>query len=238
MRKNNNLFFLICITVLFLLSPVLKADKVVEKDYAVVSSSGANIRYKATTKSPVIYVAHYGERLELIEDLGGWMKVKLSDGRIGFVWGPLVKIEKEKVKVIEKTVEKVVEKKVKKKKEAVKIPGTIEGKIDYGKKLYYRGKYPSAIDIFEKAISQAAPIENEGKRRSIQGEAFFFIGLCYAEKGKSEKAKDAFKSTIRLVPDYGLNVTSERYPEKILKLWRQAEDEIEEEETRKRLYKK
>ncbi len=67
------------------------------KKWAVVISAGANIRTMPSTKGEIIYVAKFGERLELAEDLGVWLKVKLKDGRTGFVWSKLVRVEIEKI---------------------------------------------------------------------------------------------------------------------------------------------
>lgn len=215
-----------------------------EIKFAVITASGANIREKPTTKAPIIIVARYGEKFEIIEDLGPWLKVKLPDGKIGFVWTPLTKVEVQKI--IEKIVEvkkthlepRAVPEREKEKSVSEEIlPATAKGKLKYGRKLYYRENYKKAIEVLEKAIADAAVLENEGKRRQLSADAYFLIGLSYIELKKENKAKEAFKKTLKLVPDYSLNVTYEEYGRKVINLWRQAEDELEEEEIKRRMKK-
>ncbi|GEM_PF-1492654 len=68
-----------------------------EKKYAVVISSGANIRSAPSTKGEIVYVAKSGERMEMLEDLGTWIKVKTKTGVEGYVWVKLVRVEVEKI---------------------------------------------------------------------------------------------------------------------------------------------
>ncbi|GEM_PF-2325349 len=243
MMKRYIVFFIF----ILLVSPGLVHGK--EVKFAIINASGANIREKPTTKAPIITVARYGEKFEVVEDLGPWLKIKLPDGRIGFVWTPLTRIE------VQKIIEKIVEVKKtprpepkpvivpEKKKKEVKpimekpLPPTAEGKLRYGKKLYYKEKYKEAISVLEKAIADASVLENEGKRRQISADAYFLIGLSYVELKKEDRAKEAFKKTLKLVPDYSLNVTYEEYGRKVMNLWKQAEEELEQEEIKKRLKK-
>lgn len=67
------------------------------KRYAVVISSAANIRSAPSTKGEIVYVAKSGERMELLENLGTWIKVKTKTGVEGYVWEKLVRVEVEKI---------------------------------------------------------------------------------------------------------------------------------------------
>ncbi len=218
------------ILVVLLVFPLFSSTK--EVKYVVITVSAANIREKPTTKAPVLTIGRYGFRYPLVEDLGPWLKIKLPDGRIGFVYTPLTRIEGEKV------VEKVIVKKVPapakpapkpKVKPIGPLPSTAEGKIALGKKLYYQERYQDALKVLEKALVDASAIVNEGKRRQLSGDIYFYIGLCYAGMKDYRNAKEAFKNTLRLVPDYTLNVTPDKYSEEIIILWKKAEQEVEKE---------
>ena len=66
------------------------------RKYAVVIKD-ANIRSMPSTQGEIIYVAKAGEKLEVLEDLGTWFKVRVPSVGTGFVWSKLVRIEVEKV---------------------------------------------------------------------------------------------------------------------------------------------
>lgn len=215
-----------------------------EIKFAVIISSAANIREKPTTKAPIITVARYSETFEIVEDLGPWLKIKLPDGKIGFVWSALTreKVQKiiEKIVEVEKTPSNpgpITEKKKEEEFREEILPETAEGKLKYGRKLYYRENYKKAIEVLEKAITDAAVLKKEGKRRQLTADAYFLIGLSYLELKKEVEAKKAFKKVLKLVPDYTLNVTYEEYGRKVINLWKQADDELEEEEIKRRMKK-
>ncbi len=123
------------------------AQQVQVKKWAVVISAGANIRTMPSTKGEIIYVAKSGERLELAEDLGVWLKVKLKDGRTGFVWSKLVRVE------IEKTV----------KEAPTAQPAAVKP---------VQPAQPTTVKPI--AAPQAGTQVKEGKKRSMT--AFYFIG--------------------------------------------------------------
>ena len=199
-----------------------------ERKYVVITVSAANIREKPTTKAPILTVGRYGFRYPLVEDLGPWLKIKLPDGRIGFVYTPLTRIEGEKVIVKKVPVPQKPAPKPKR-KSLGPLPATAEGKIALGKKLYYQERYNDAIRVLEKALVDASAIVDEGKRRQLSGDIYFYMGLCYVGMKDYQRAKEAFKNTLRLVPDYSLNVTPDKYGEEVIILWRKAEREIEKE---------
>ncbi len=216
-----------------------------EIKYAVIVVSAANIREKPTTKASILTIGRYGQRYPLVEDLGPWLKIKLPDGRIGFVWTPLTRIEGEKV------VEKVIIKKVpvpaptpkpapkpKPKEEKISIPPTVEGKIKLAKRLYYTKKYNKALEVLNMAMADASTISQEGKRRQTIADIYFAMGLCKFALGDRYNAKEFFKKVIRLVPDYTLVVTSGEYDPPVVELWKEAESEVEDELVRERMRKK
>ncbi len=67
------------------------------KKYAIVKVSAANIRSAPSKNGSIVHVAMNGEKLELVEDLGTWLKVRTKTGIVGFVYSPLVQVEIEKV---------------------------------------------------------------------------------------------------------------------------------------------
>ncbi len=218
-----------------------------EVKYVIIKVSAANIREKPTTKASILTIGRYGDRYPLVEDLGPWLKIKLPDGRIGFVWTPLTRVEGEKV------VEKVVIKKVpvpqpqpkpqpkpkpKPPEEKLVLPPTAKGKIQLGKRLYYEKKYEKALKVLEKAVADAALISSEGERRQRTADAYFVMGLCKLALGDRYRAKKFFKKTVRLVPDYTLIVTSGEYDPSVVELWKEAEAEVEDELVRERMRRK
>ncbi len=69
---------------------------VVEKKWAVVLRD-ANVRSMPSTQGSILFIAKAGERLEVLEDMGVWLKVKRADGTVGYIWAKLVRIEVERV---------------------------------------------------------------------------------------------------------------------------------------------
>ena len=67
------------------------------KKYAVVKVSAANICSAPSKSGSILYVASRGEKLELLEDLGTWLKVKTKAGIVGFIYSSLVQVEIEKI---------------------------------------------------------------------------------------------------------------------------------------------
>ena len=93
--KRMGVFFLSFILVLGSLFSQGNVQQEVKK-YAVVIKD-ANIRSMPSTQGEIIYVAKAGEKLEVLEDLGTWLKVRIPSVGTGFVWSKLVRIEVEKV---------------------------------------------------------------------------------------------------------------------------------------------
>ncbi len=134
------------------------AQQVQVKKWAVVVSAGANIRTMPSTKGEIIYVAKFGEKLKLAEDLGVWLKVKLKDGRTGFVWSKLVRVEIEKIVKEAPTAQPTTVKPVQPAQPAAVKP--------------VQPAQPTAVKPI--AAPQAGTQVKEGKKRSMT--AFYFIG--------------------------------------------------------------
>ncbi len=66
------------------------------RKYAVVLKT-ANVRSQPTTQASILFVAQPGERLEVLDDLGTWIKVRRKDGTIGYLWAKLARIEIERI---------------------------------------------------------------------------------------------------------------------------------------------
>ncbi len=94
MRKLISLTALVCL----LLGISLAGGNVVEKKWAVVLQS-TEVRSGPSLKFPVLYTASPGEKFQVLGEAGGWVKVRLSDGREGYIWGSYLRVEVERVEV-------------------------------------------------------------------------------------------------------------------------------------------
>lgn len=64
-----------------------------ERKYAVVKVEAANVRIQPSSSSPIIYVAKFGEKLEIMDKIRSWYKIITPQGKEGFIWEKLVKVE-------------------------------------------------------------------------------------------------------------------------------------------------
>ncbi len=74
----------------------LFAQASIEKNY-VVALRSANVRALPSTQGDIIHTMAPGEKAELLENLGEWLKIRLADGKIGYVWSRVVRLETVKV---------------------------------------------------------------------------------------------------------------------------------------------
>ncbi len=95
MRRLTSLF--LGIVLLLSLGFSYAQGNVQVKKWAVITSAASNIRSMPSKSGEIIHVAKRGDRLEVLEDLGIWLRVKLPDGRVGFVRSGEVRVEVEKV---------------------------------------------------------------------------------------------------------------------------------------------
>ncbi len=79
-----------------LLGTCFAQGNAVKKKWAVALRD-ANVRSMPSTQGNILFIARAGERLEVLEDMGLWLKVKRADGTVGYVWAKLVRIEVERV---------------------------------------------------------------------------------------------------------------------------------------------
>ncbi len=84
------------VLVLSLLLGLSFAQEKVEKKWAVALRD-ATVRNMPSTQGSILFIAKAGERLEVLEDMGLWLKVKRADGTVGYIWTKLVRIEVERV---------------------------------------------------------------------------------------------------------------------------------------------
>ncbi len=95
MKKSISV--LLGISLLLVLGFSYAQGNVQVKKWAVITSAASNIRSMPSKSGEIIHVAKRGDRLEVLEDLGIWLRVKLPDGRVGFVRSGEVRVEVEKV---------------------------------------------------------------------------------------------------------------------------------------------
>ena len=91
MNRNFKRILILAMLSLFCFS-ILYAQQTEEKKYAVALEASI-IRAKPSVKSSVVFVAEPGEKMEIIEDLGNWLKVKKKTGEVGYILARLVQVE-------------------------------------------------------------------------------------------------------------------------------------------------
>ncbi len=89
-------FFLFVLGFSLIFGIALAQGNVQVKKYAVAIKT-ANVRSMPSTQGEILFVAQAGEKMEVLEDLGTWLKVRRADGTVGFIWAKLVRVEVEKV---------------------------------------------------------------------------------------------------------------------------------------------
>ncbi len=86
-------FILSLLALIILLGSGFAQEKVVEKKYAVAVRE-ANVRSMPSTQGEIVHVARVGEKMEILEEMGQWLKVKTPSGAVGYVWGNSVRVQK------------------------------------------------------------------------------------------------------------------------------------------------
>ncbi len=92
-RKSLVYLFIVVLGVVFFTSG-LHAQT--EKKYAVALGR-LNLLSSPSSGSSVIYIAQPGERMEVVKDLGMWLKLRAQNGVMGYVQSNLVRIEIERI---------------------------------------------------------------------------------------------------------------------------------------------
>ena len=72
------------------------AQKKAEKKWAVALRD-ATVRSMPSTQGNILFIAKAGEKLEVLDEMGLWLKVKRADGAVGYIWAKLVRVEVERV---------------------------------------------------------------------------------------------------------------------------------------------
>lgn len=80
-------FFAICA---FLFSISQKADTM-QRDYAIITTPVSSVKSSPRSDDVTVFVLHEGTKVELLDQLGEWNRVEISDGRQG--WIPAESIE-------------------------------------------------------------------------------------------------------------------------------------------------
>ncbi len=88
-RRRISLFLILILLVFFY---GVKVNGQTQKKYAVATSV-LKVLSSPSPDSSVVYIAQPGEKMDIIDDLGLWLKVKTQNGAVGFVQSNLVKIE-------------------------------------------------------------------------------------------------------------------------------------------------
>ena len=88
--------FLLGVLGLGLFFGLIFSQEVVVKKY-VVAIQDANVRSMPSAQGEIVFVLHAGEKAELVQDMGTWLKVRGMNGAVGYVWAKLVRVEIERV---------------------------------------------------------------------------------------------------------------------------------------------
>lgn len=84
-------FLILVLTFISFLNPVNAQTEEVKK-YAVALEM-SNVRSRPSVEGKIVFVARPGERMEILDDLGTWFKVKRKTGEVGYIFARLVRVE-------------------------------------------------------------------------------------------------------------------------------------------------
>ena len=57
----------------------------IESDYAIISSVSSSVKSAPNTSESSLFILHEGTKVEVLETVGTWSKIELSDGRQGWM---------------------------------------------------------------------------------------------------------------------------------------------------------
>lgn len=69
----------------FALILFVKANKEMNESYAVVISSAVTVKTSPDSQSSDAFIIHEGLKIKLEDEIAGWCKIKLSDGKLGWM---------------------------------------------------------------------------------------------------------------------------------------------------------
>lgn len=88
-RVRKVSFFLSMLSLLFVIVSTLFAwnqrSAFHREDSAIVMNAVATIRNSPDNSGATLFILHEGAKLEIIEELGGWKRIELTDGRQGWI---------------------------------------------------------------------------------------------------------------------------------------------------------
>jgi tetratricopeptide (TPR) repeat protein len=70
---------------IFALILFVKANKEMNESYAVVISSAVTVKTSPDSQSSDAFIIHEGLKIKLEDEIAGWCKIKLSDGKLGWM---------------------------------------------------------------------------------------------------------------------------------------------------------
>jgi uncharacterized protein YgiM (DUF1202 family) len=68
-----------------------RADAI-SMDYAVVMNPVSSVKSSPGDAGKSLFILHEGTKVEILDELGSWFKIEISDGRQG--WMPMADIER------------------------------------------------------------------------------------------------------------------------------------------------
>lgn len=74
------LFLLVFASILF-----IKAGKEINESYAVIISPAVTVKTSPDSQSSDAFIIHEGLKIKLEDEIDGWCKIKLSDGKLGWM---------------------------------------------------------------------------------------------------------------------------------------------------------
>ncbi|HEX2983006.1 MAG TPA: tetratricopeptide repeat protein, partial [Ignavibacteriales bacterium] len=69
----------------FALILFIKANKEMNESYAIVISSAVTVKTSPDSQSSDAFIIHEGLKIKLEDEIAGWCKIKLSDGKLGWM---------------------------------------------------------------------------------------------------------------------------------------------------------
>lgn len=91
--KNKRVIILLLFVLIFFSFAVPANTQTEEVKKYAVALEMSNVRSKPSIEGKVVFVAKPGEKMQILEDLGTWFKVKRKTGEVGYIFARLVRVE-------------------------------------------------------------------------------------------------------------------------------------------------
>lgn len=174
-------FFIVKILIAFALVIILASlvtDSSAQKPIigrVEVSTNSANIRAEPDKESRIVGSAKPGDRFDMLAEEKGWIRVALSGGRQGWIFGKLVTpLSESQAPLTQKEI----------------MANKSFDRLRAGNLAYLSGRLPEAISEFTAAI-EANP-DNAA--------AYYNLAVAYQDTAKYDDAATAYKKAIELNP--------------------------------------